>query len=82
MDAVQNNPVAQDIRDTAQNGEDITTDSCGLYSQLAGPVGQSTKMSSELQDPTDTRRSPDEAAATSQPLTRRYKVNTATDREC
>lgn len=76
MDAVQNNPVTQGIKDTVQNGEDGTTDSRSLYSQLAGPVGQkaqeqSAKMSSELQDLANANRSPDEPAATGQPLTRK-----------
>lgn len=76
MDAVQNKPVAQDINDTVQNGEDSTTDWRSLHSQLAGPVGekaqeQSAKMPSELQDLADARRSPDEPAATGQPLTRK-----------
>ena len=76
MDAVQNNSVAQNIKDTVQNGEDSTTGSRGLYSQLAGPVGQkaqeeSTKVSSEFQDLANSRRSPDEPAVTGQPLTRK-----------
>lgn len=76
MDAVQNNPIVQDIKDTVQNGEDSTTDSYSLHSQLVGPVGQkaqdqSAKTSSEFKDLANARRTPEEPAATGQPLTRR-----------
>jgi hypothetical protein len=76
MDAVQNNPIVQDIKDAVQNGEDSMADSRSLHSQLTGPVvqkvqEQSAKMSSEFQDLADARRSPEKPAATSQPLTRK-----------
>lgn len=52
-------------------------DSEMTYASLIGPLGQKVKehgakTSSEFQDLSDARRTPDEPAATGQPLTRKY----------